>query len=162
HRFEATARGGLHGLAVHPAFPATVGTWFAALGGFGGMLLLAVIVVGVARALQLGAIPATFGPPVGLVGRSCLSVVGAALAGGCGWVLGHRVAARRSDEWGEEWQAFDIEALAGEPPIDGASPEQPEEPARPTRKRRWGLTAAEDEGPVPWQETLANAAPMRA
>lgn len=162
HRFEATARGGLHGLVVHPAFPAIVGTWFAALGGFGWMMLPAVIVDGVAGALQLGAISANFVPPVGFVGRASLAVVVAALAGGCGWVLAHRVASRRSDEWGEEWQAFDIEALAGEPPIDGESPEQPEEPARPTRKRRWGLTAAEDEGPVPWQETLANAAPMRA
>lgn len=160
HRFDATAREGLQGLVVHPAFPAIAAAWFAALGGFGWMMFPGIMVDSVASALQLGAISANLVPPVEFVGRASLAVIVAALAGGAGWILARRMAARRSDEWGLEWQAFDIEALAGEPIDDGSW--EGAEPARPARKRRWALAADEDEGPVPWQETLANAAPMRA
>lgn len=161
HGFDATARDGLQGLVVHPAFPAIVAAWFAALGGFGWMMLPGIMVDSVASGLQLGVISTNLVPPVEFVGRASLAVVAAALAGGSGWLFARRMAARRSDEWGLEWQTFDIEALAGEPPIDGGSWEGAE-PDRPARKRRWALAADEDDGPVPWQETLANAAPMRA
>ena len=140
HGFDATARDGLQGLVVHPAFPAIVAAWFAALGGFGWMMLPDIMVDSVASGLQLGVISTNLVPPVEFVGRASLAVVAAALAGGSGWLFARRMAARRSDEWGLEWQTFDIEALAGEPPIDGGSWEGAE-PDRPARKRRWALAA---------------------
>lgn len=163
HRFDAAMGDGPPGLAGYPAFPAIMAASFAALGAFGAMVLPNMLVDSVANALGLGAVSPSLVPPVEFGGRAVLAAVIAALAGACGWLVARRGSARHSYEFPPEWQTFDIAALAGEPPISSQHVDEAElAPVRSARKRLWPLADGDDEGPVPWQETLANAAPMRA
>ena len=84
--------GGKAPVSLHPAFPAVVALWFAALLGLGTLLVPIallerfVLLTGVAST-----IPAT-APPLGVTARLLIAVAGTVFGALFGWVIARRVA----------------------------------------------------------------------
>ena len=155
HQFDDTVTGGPARISAHPAFPAIVAVWFAALFGFGVMLLPGAMVDGFAGALGLGAVSESFVLPVDFMGRSILAVLAGMLGGVGGWAAARRVAARQDQTVVPGPRTLDISDLNGESPIA-----QGDEQGAP-RKRRRSLAIAEGDAPSVYAEPaiLPTAAP---
>jgi hypothetical protein len=154
HQFDEAVTGGPVRISAHPAFPAIVAAWFAALFGFGVMLLPGAMVDGFAGALNLGAVSDSFVLPIDFMGRSILAVLAGMLGGVGGWALARRVAAPQARA--PEPRTLDISELDGEAPIrQGDDQDAP-------RKRRRSLAVAEDGTSSVYPEPAIPPAPMPA
>lgn len=79
-------------LSAHPAFPAMVALWFAALLGLGSLALPVVLLESVVSATGLASIVSAASPPLGMTARLLAALAAALAGGGLGVVIGRRVA----------------------------------------------------------------------
>ena len=80
-------------ISAHPAFPALVALWFAALFGLGSFVLPAALVERAVLATGLDAILPAAAPPLGMTAKLALALGATVLGAVLGWLLGRRVAA---------------------------------------------------------------------
>ncbi|WJY19410.1 hypothetical protein QQS45_04045 [Alteriqipengyuania flavescens] len=83
-------------VATHPAFPAIVALWFAALLGIGFLVLPAALLEGVIAATGLPAIVPAAAPPLGLTARMLLGGTAALVGAILGFLLARKVAGMQS------------------------------------------------------------------
>lgn len=136
--------GGKAPVSLHPAFPAVVALWFAALLGLGTLLVPIallerfMLLTGVAST-----IPAT-APPLGVTARLLIAVAGTVFGALFGWVIARRVAEAHKPTATARFSA----ASAGRRPLSAHDDLDEEGIAAPTgtqgTKRR-SLAIAEDE-----------------
>jgi hypothetical protein len=79
-------------LSLHPAFPAIVALWFAALLGIGSLVLPAALLDKVVTMTGIASLIPAAAPPLGLTARSLIALVGALAGAGLGISVARRVA----------------------------------------------------------------------
>ena len=79
-------------ISLHPAFPAIVALWFAALLGVGSLVLPAVLLDRVVAATGIASFLPSAAPPLGMTARSIIALVGALVGAGLGVSIARRVA----------------------------------------------------------------------
>jgi hypothetical protein len=85
-------------ISLHPAFPAIVALWFAALLGIGSLVLPAVLLDRLVSATGIGSLITAANPPLGMTARSIIAVVGALAGAGLGIAIARRVAQAHEPE----------------------------------------------------------------
>jgi hypothetical protein len=85
-------------ISAHPAFPAIVALWFAALLGLGSMVLPAVLLERVLVGTGVASLVPAAGPPLGFTARTLIAVVAALLGAVIGIAVARRVARAQADE----------------------------------------------------------------
>jgi hypothetical protein len=85
-------------LSRHPAFPAIVALWFAALLGVGSLVLPAVLLDKIVGMTGIAALVPSAAPPLGLTARSLIALVGALAGAGIGVTIARRVARAHAPE----------------------------------------------------------------
>ena len=80
-------------VSAHPAFPAIVALWFAALLGLGSLILPAVLLERLATVTGLASLAPSAAPPLGFTARTTIAIGGAILGAVLGLVLARQVAA---------------------------------------------------------------------
>lgn len=80
-------------ISSHPAFPAIVALWFAALLGIGSLIVPAVLFEKLVAITGLGAILPSAQPPLGDNARLIIALIGAGIGGATGLLLARRVTA---------------------------------------------------------------------
>lgn len=103
-------------ISAHPAFPAIVALWFAALLGLGSLVLPAVLFERLSEASGLASLLPAAQPPLGLAARLMIAVAAASVGALAGLVIARR-------------------AIAGtqQKPATAVGPGQPEKVTRPIR-----------------------------
>lgn len=79
-------------ISLHPAFPAIVALWFAALLGIGSLVLPAVLLERAVAATGLASLVPAAAPPLGFTARAMLAVAAALAGTGIGIAIARRVA----------------------------------------------------------------------
>ena len=79
-------------VSLHPAFPAIVALWFAALFGIGSLVLPAVLLDRVVSATGLASLLPAAAPPLGMTARLILAIAGALAGAALGVALARRIA----------------------------------------------------------------------
>jgi hypothetical protein len=79
-------------ISLHPAFPAIVALWFAALLGIGSLVLPAVLLDRVVTATGIASFIPSAAPPLGMTARSIIALAGALVGAGLGVSIARRVA----------------------------------------------------------------------
>jgi hypothetical protein len=134
-------------ISVHPAFPAIVALWFAALLGIGSLVLPAVLLDRLVSATGLASVVPAASPPLGMTARSIIAVVGALAGAVVGVAIARRVAqahepngeSRTAKVAGGSRRPISVhEELGGEGVVNGES--------LPINRRR-ALAISEDDRP---------------
>ena len=81
-------------ISLHPAFPAIVALWFAALLGVGSLVLPGVLLERIVEATGIASLVPAAAPPLGMTARGLIALVGALVGAGLGVAIARRVAAR--------------------------------------------------------------------
>ncbi|ANU06924.1 hypothetical protein [Paraurantiacibacter namhicola] len=150
---QSRAKGGKPPISAHPAFPAVVALWFAALFGLGCMVLPIALLESFVTATGISSFFAAAQPPLGMTARLSMALGFAAIGAGFGYWLGNKVADAQAPK-------PEGRALFGEIAGGGTSAPTPisardelgeeglggEQPAGQKQKRR-SLAIEEDEGP---------------
>ncbi|MDE1467430.1 hypothetical protein [Aurantiacibacter sp. D1-12] len=154
---EARRGGGKPPVSAHPAFPAIVALWFAALLGLGSLILPVQLIERVVSATGIASLIPAAAPPLGFTARAAIALVATIFGALLGVVAAKRVAnasRNRDDDIGEAtgarraFSAHDdleedgIEAEEFYPDADYAPDEESGQ-----RKRRRALAMEEEEGP---------------
>ena len=79
-------------ISLHPAFPAVVALWFAALLGLGSMVLPVVLIERVVEMTGLAALVPAATPPLGFMARGLIALASAATGAAIGVAIARRVA----------------------------------------------------------------------
>src|SRR5688500_11745138 len=79
-------------ISLHPAFPAIVALWFAALLGVGSLVLPAVLLDRMVEVTGISALIPAASPPLGMTARSLIAIAGALVGAGLGVTIARRVA----------------------------------------------------------------------
>ncbi len=79
-------------ISAHPAFPAIVALWFAALLGLGSLVLPPILLERFAAATGLASLAPAFAPPLGFTARALLALAAALVGVGLGLSIARRVA----------------------------------------------------------------------
>lgn len=79
-------------ISLHPAFPAIVALWFAALLGVGSMVLPAVLIERLIESTGISALVPAASPPLGVTARSLIALASAVAGAGIGIAVARRVA----------------------------------------------------------------------
>ena len=79
-------------ISLHPAFPAIVALWFAALLGIGSLVLPAVLLDRMVTATGLASLIPGASPPLGMTARGLIALAGALVGAGLGVTIARRVA----------------------------------------------------------------------
>jgi hypothetical protein len=79
-------------ISLHPAFPAIVALWFAALLGLGSMVLPVVLIERAVEVSGIAALVPAASPPLGLMARSLIALASALAGAAIGVVIARRVA----------------------------------------------------------------------
>jgi hypothetical protein len=79
-------------ISAHPAFPAIVALWFAALLGLGSLVLPPILLERFATATGLASLVPAFAPPLGFTARALLALAAALVGVGLGLSIARRVA----------------------------------------------------------------------
>jgi len=181
-------RAGNPPLSQHPAFPAIVTLWFAALLGLGTLVMPASLLERIVSAAGLPALLPAAAPPLGGTARALLAVAAAIFGAGVGVAIARRIAsAQRSpasrkpiaahEELGED--GFDGAADAGEKPlfglnmqaftepddpvvVDAPEPDELEEPEAATAEPEPEIAAPAEAADATEEEPLPFAAPSLA
>lgn len=85
-------------ISQHPAFPAIVGLWFAALLGLGGLVLPVVLLESIVTTTGINALVPAATPPLGFTARALLALFAALTGAGLGLLLARRLAAGHRPE----------------------------------------------------------------
>ncbi|GMN13384.1 hypothetical protein [Altererythrobacter sp. MTPC7] len=93
---QKSAKGGAP-ISSHPAFPAIVGLWFAALFGIGSLVLPTGFFETVVVAIGLDAVLPAAAPPLGFTARAAIAVAAAALGLALGLFLARKVVAAQAN-----------------------------------------------------------------
>lgn len=78
-------------ISAHPAFPAVVALWFAALLGIGSMVLPVVLIERVVELTGISALVPAAAPPLGLVARSLIALASALAGAAIGLAIARRI-----------------------------------------------------------------------
>ena len=73
-------------ISLHPAFPAIIALWFAALLGLGSLVLPAVLLERAVASTGLASLVPAAAPPLGFTARAMIAVVAALAAAPAGWL----------------------------------------------------------------------------
>ena len=154
-------------ISAHPAFPAIVALWFAALLGLGSLVLPVALIERLVTVTHFSSIVSAAEPPLGFTARAGIAL-GASIAGALvGLWLARKVAAAATPEprargfaLASDWQCRPISA----PDELGDDGFDPASASAPAQKRR-SLAIVEDDGPssylqavpLPGQSTDASA-----
>ncbi|WP_271079249.1 hypothetical protein [Aurantiacibacter sp. MUD61] len=159
---QSSRSGGKPPVSAHPAFPAVVALWFAALLGLGSLILPVQLIERLVTATGIASLIPAAAPPLGFTARAAIALVATILGALIGVVAARRVAAiKASDDLDDDLledaseprfarQPFNAEMDLEE---DGIEPdaedfdEIDEEPAPALTKRRRALAMEEEEGP---------------
>lgn len=128
-------------ISLHPAFPAIVALWFAALLGLGSMVVPVVLLESIVTATGLSAIIPGAEPPLGFTARGLIALLAAASGAVAGLLLARKVAAAHAPAPVRRFGRKDADAPR---PIQ-ALEELPEDGLQPGTPRRRAL-AVTDEG----------------
>jgi hypothetical protein len=79
-------------ISLHPAFPAVVALWFAALLGLGSMVLPVVLIERVVEITGFSALVPAAGPPLGMMARGLIALTAAVAGAAIGVIIARRVA----------------------------------------------------------------------
>ena len=93
---QKSAKGGAP-ISSHPAFPAIVALWFAALFGIGSMVLPTSFFESVVTAIGLDAILPAAAPPLGFTARAAIAIAVSALGLAAGLFLARKVVAAQAE-----------------------------------------------------------------
>ena len=85
-------------ISLHPAFPAIVALWFAALLGLGSLVLPAVLLEKAVSASGLASLVPAAAPPLGITARGLIALVAALVGAGLGVAIARRVASAHRPE----------------------------------------------------------------
>jgi hypothetical protein len=145
-------------ISSHPAFPAIVALWFAALLGLGSMVLPVALIERLVSVTRIGAVIPAAEPPLGFTARAAIALA-ASIAGSLGGLSLARKVARssapepraRSFEIGGERQCRPISAHEelGDDGLD-SSPPTP----LPLMQKRRSLAMAEDNRPSAYLQAV--------
>ena len=134
-------------LSLHPAFPAIVALWFAALLGLGSLVLPAVLLERMVVATGVASIVPAAAPPLGITARGIIALAGALAGCGLGVLIARRVAQAHRPEpvsrvaklaGGSRRPISVHDELGGEGLVNGEAP--------PLNRRR-ALAISEDDRP---------------
>ena len=78
-------------ISLHPAFPAIVALWFAALLGLGSMVLPVVLIERVVELTGISAFVPAASPPLGFTARGLIALAGAAAGAAIGLAIARRI-----------------------------------------------------------------------
>ncbi len=155
---HARRGGGKPPISAHPAFPAIVALWFAALLGLGSLILPVQLIEGLIRATGITSFIPAAAPPLGFTARAAIAFSATAFGALLGVVLARRLArANRHAAYNEYIEsAAESRVLSPHDDLDGDSIEaedtypdadyEPEE-TEGQRKRRRALAFEEEDGP---------------
>ena len=154
--------------SAHPAFPAVVALWFAALFGIGSLIVPVALIESALGATGIAAFVPAAAPPLGFTARSLIAVVATVAGGLLGLVAARRVAAASGrttapashgelapldDEDDDDFASF----LSADDDFDEpASAPRETEPKAKVAGRRRALAMEEESGP----SDFLNAAPL--
>ncbi|KLE34213.1 hypothetical protein AAW00_08075 [Aurantiacibacter luteus] len=93
---HSAKRGGRPPVSAHPAFPAIVALWFAALFGLGSLIVPVQLVERVVTATGLAALVPEAAPPLGFTARAAIALVATVLGALLGLVAARRVVGPRT------------------------------------------------------------------
>src|SRR5687768_10726637 len=79
-------------ISLHPAFPAIVAPWFAALLGLGSMVLPVVLIERTVEITGISALVPAAGPPLGFMARGLIALASALAGAAIGVAIARRVA----------------------------------------------------------------------
>ncbi|MGC1269140.1 MAG: hypothetical protein WA842_00930, partial [Croceibacterium sp.] len=85
-------------ISQHPAFPAIVGLWFAALLGLGSLVLPVVLLESIVTTTGINALVPAATPPLGFTARALLALLAAVTGAGLGLLLARQLAAGHRPE----------------------------------------------------------------
>lgn len=158
---EETRGGGKPPVSAHPAFPAIVALWFAALLGLGSLILPVQLIERLVTATGIASLIPAAAPPLGFTARAAIALVATIFGALLGVVAARRVAApaaakasRKSRKGASSRVLNAAEDIADE----GIEPELDDmmESEEPRTSRRRALALEEDAGP----SELLNVAPL--
>ncbi|MBH5321223.1 hypothetical protein [Aurantiacibacter sediminis] len=158
-----TSRGGSRPpVSAHPAFPAVVALWFAALLGLGSLILPGALIERLVSASGIASLIPAAAPPLGFTARAAIALAATILGALIGLVAARRVArARTSNDMDDDLledldledsghkpfnAEMDLEEDGIEPDADEVEPIQEVQGDAP-KKRRRALAMQEVEGP---------------
>lgn len=156
-------------ISTHPAFPAVVALWFAALLGLGSLVLPVILFEKLATATGLSSVVSAAAPPLGMTARLLIAGVAAVVGAIVGVLIARKVAAAQGDtvsvrnispanrgehknDPGQKRPISAHEELGSEyldEPIAGAA----QTPGRYTGRRR-ALAVTDDSGPSEYLESV--------
>jgi len=156
-------------ISQHPAFPAIVALWFAALLGLGSLVLPASLFEAAVGASGIASVVPGAEPPLGVSARILIALVGAALGVVAGLLIARRVAAAQSQPGRASHRSLRTASDAAKRPIsaheelwsEGFDDPVDETPAPPIAGRRRALAVTDESGlsdllhnaPLPGAET---------
>jgi hypothetical protein len=150
-----TRRGAKPPISVHPAFPAVVALWFAALLGLGTLVLPAALLESATLATGLAALVPAAAPPLGPTAHALVALAAAAVGALGGLAIARRVAGLHAAETGGRFDE-NIARVARGPlhvrPLD-IRQELGDDDFAPVHEpplRRRALALAEDDPPPPF------------
>ena len=153
-------RGGKPPVSAHPAFPAIVALWFAALLGLGSLILPVQLIESLVTATGIASIFPSAAPPLGFTARAAIALIATVAGALLGLFAARKVAKPRTPSLDTTWrdagrrpldpvEDFEEDSFDAElPPVRDAGPRifGTREPD-PTANRRRALAIELDEGP---------------
>lgn len=103
-------------ISTHPAFPAIVSAWFAALLGLGSMFLPSILLETLVSASGIAALIPMAAPPLGVTARLLIAAAAAVAGAGIGLVLARKLSGAHAADFEDE---FDDEDSAPWPAEEG-------------------------------------------
>lgn len=104
-------------VSTHPAFPAIVALWFAALFGIGSMVLPAILLERMVIAMGLPSLIEAATPPLGLGTRAMIAAVAAVLGAAAGMVVARKVIDANTAKPTQARKPRGLAASQAEPPV---------------------------------------------
>lgn len=140
-------------ISAHPAFPAIVALWFAALFGLGSLILPGVLLERMVAATGLPAILPAAAPPLGFTARALLALGGALAGAAMGVMLARMVAGAHGGGTGARRRA----AISAHEELGEGGLEADAAPPSPRRRKLALYSEEEPEEDFPLEEPLTAA-----
>ena len=167
-------------ISAHPAFPAIVGLWFAALLGMGSFVLPVSVFEGLSTATGLSSVVVAAQPPLGVTARILIAIAAAGIGAAGGLVLARKIAAANAPRQPKTQRAASLgrkpagEAVFAKKPIsareelgdDGIEADEWDRDAMPGRRRALAVhdesarSEMLDLAPLPGSDPFAPAEPL--
>lgn len=155
---DETRGGGKPPVSAHPAFPAIVALWFAALFGLGSLIMPAQPIESLVSASGIASLVPAAAPPLGFTARAGIALAATLSGAVLGYLAARRITApgKREQRRGDmiEHRVFNLDEDIGEAGVGLQTPSSEQEPSRTTRDRpapihgrRRALAIESEEGP---------------